>query len=253
MTDRPLPEPRPGAYEIKFLVDDEQADELLASARAQLAADPHAEPGRGDGYRIHSLYFDTPDLAVFRRVGAHARRKLRLRRYGVEPLIYTERKAKLRGIVTKRRSAIVAEELDWLIDEHQRPSWPAFWFRRRLDLRRLEPKVSVVYDRIARVGMTPEGPIRFTVDRNVRCLATSGPGFPLANEGLQVLQGLSIVEFKYRLALPAVFKGLIRELGQEPTGVSKYRHSVLACGLHEQLPSETAERSAGSAARLRTA
>ncbi len=247
----PLPEPRPGAYEIKFLVEDARADALLASARELLAADPHAEPGRGDGYRIHSLYFDTPDLAVYRRVGVHARRKLRLRRYGAEPLIYTERKAKFRGIVTKRRSAIVPEELGWLVDGHQRPGWPAHWFRRRLGLRGLAPKVSVVYDRIARVGMTPEGPIRFTVDRNVRCLATDDIGFPLATEGLQVLDGRSIVEFKYRLAMPAVFKGLIRELGLEPMGVSKYRHSVLLCGLHERLTREPTESSA--AARLRTA
>jgi hypothetical protein len=253
MPESPLPEPRPGAYEIKFLVDDERADELLTRARQQLAADPHAEPARGDGYRIHSLYFDTADLAVFRRAGIHARRKLRLRRYGVEPLIYTERKAKLRGIVTKRRSAIDAEELEWLLDPRERPGWPAQWFRRRLGLRGLAPKVSVVYDRVARVGMTPEGPIRFTVDRGVRCLATSGPGFPPANEGQSVLEGLSVVEFKYRLAMPAVFKALIRELGLEPTGVSKYRHSVLTCGLHEQLGGERVERGEGLAAKLRTA
>jgi hypothetical protein len=251
MSESSLPASRPGAYEIKFLVDDDRADALITSARELLAADPHAEPGRGDAYRIHSLYFDTPDLAVFRRVGAHARRKLRLRRYGVEPLIYTERKAKFRGIVTKRRSAIVAEELDWLVDGQLRPGWAANWFRRRLDLRGLSPKISVVYDRIARVGMTPEGPIRFTVDRDVRCLPSSGSGFPSASEGQQVLSGFSIVEFKYRVALPAVFKGLIRELGQEPTGVSKYRHGVVACGLQQAC--EPAEREAAAPARLRTA
>ena len=83
-----------GSFELKFLLADTEADEILKRARLHLAADPHADRTLGDRYRITSLYFDTVDLAVHRGLGSYGRSKYRLRRYGAEPRVFLERKSK---------------------------------------------------------------------------------------------------------------------------------------------------------------
>jgi hypothetical protein len=101
--------------------------------------------------------------------------------------------------------------------------------------------------------MTPEGPIRLTVDRNLRCAAAEEIVFPAAEPVLPLLAGQSIVELKYRVAVPAVFKGLIRRFGLEPVGVSKYRRAVVAYGLVNQTELDRPAGHDGLPAKLRTA
>jgi hypothetical protein len=222
-----------GSYELKFLVPDATAEQILAWARIEMSPDPHADRTLGDGYHVGSLYFDTADLAVFHRFGSHGRRKFRLRRYGSDSSVFLERKSKSGGLVRKRRVAVPESELTNLHHaEPEQPAWPGHWFHRRLIARRLGPKCQVTYDRIARVGLTPEGPIRLTVDRCVRCRSAADLSVPCLADGAAILAGQSIVEFKFRVALPALFKGLIHELSLSPNGVSKYRLSVEACGLN---------------------
>ncbi|HEX2524069.1 MAG TPA: VTC domain-containing protein, partial [Terriglobia bacterium] len=82
------------AYELKFLIHEKMAGEVLAWARSHMASDPHVEPSLGDAYRVSSLYLDTPGMDVFCHRGSAAHSKFRLRRYGDEPAIYLERKRK---------------------------------------------------------------------------------------------------------------------------------------------------------------
>jgi hypothetical protein len=221
-----------GSYELKFLLADESAHEILTRVRACLAADPHADRTLGDGYRVNSLYFDTPSLSVYRRVGSFGRRKFRLRRYGNEPRVFFERKSKSRGLVRKRRSVVPESELAILSSVQPTPTWPGLWFHRRLAKRGLAPMTLISYERAARVGMTPEGVIRFTVDRHVRCRAATGLSLPCLTDGVAILTGMSIVEFKFRVAMPTVFKELLRDFSLTQSSVSKYRLSVEACGLN---------------------
>lgn len=221
-----------GSYELKFLLADSMADQILMRARAGLAPDPHADHALGDGYRVHSLYFDTTGLDVYHRIGFLGRRKFRLRRYGSEPRVFLERKSKSRGLVRKRRTVVPETELTVLADTNAEQTWPGLWFHRRLVTRKLAPKTHVSYERAARVGMTHEGSIRLTVDRHVRCRAAADLSVPCLADGAAILTGLSIVEFKFRVALPALFKGLIHEFALTPSSVSKYRLSVEACGLN---------------------
>ena len=79
--------------------------------------------------------------------------------------------------------------------------------------------------------MTPDGPVRLTLDRRVRGVpATSLWPAPLA-AGLPLLPGQVILELKFQAALPALFKRLILERGLSPSAVSKYRLCVGAWGL----------------------
>jgi hypothetical protein len=216
------------AYELKFLVSNHVADAALAWARTNLVPDPNADGTRGDTYAITSLYFDTTKLDVFHRVGSYGRCKYRVRRYGEEEAIFLERKLKTRGLVGKRRLRIPAEELDLLTTAEASPEWLGYWFHRRILARQLLPTCQISYERVARMGMSNEGPIRITMDRKIRSLPTSQLEFEGSSEGLALLTNETIIELKYRKSLPGLFKNLIQELALNPQPVSKYRLSIEA-------------------------
>ncbi|MEW6159590.1 MAG: polyphosphate polymerase domain-containing protein [Verrucomicrobiota bacterium] len=217
------------AYEIKFLVPAATGDQVLAWARSQLQPDPHADGALGDGYLVQSLYFDTPDFDVFHRKGSYAKAKYRMRRYGTDDGLFLERKLKVSGRVLKRRTLVPPEALLKLKVEAPDPKWEGFWFHRRLLARQLEPKCLIRYSRVARVGITSDGPVRLTVDRDVHCQLVNGLVVPCVDQGLKLLDGQNIVELKYRSTLPALFKTLIADLQLQPQAVSKYRLTIQTC------------------------
>jgi hypothetical protein len=69
-----------------------------------------------------------------------------------------------------------------------------------------------------------------TFDRDIRSRLVNEWVLELPGDGIPVLTGQVVCEFKFRGALPALFKGVIQELALEPTGVSKYRHCLRAAG-----------------------
>jgi hypothetical protein len=231
-----------GAYELKFLLPDAVADAVLHWARTHLVPDPHADAALGDGYRVNSVYFDSAEWDVYHRVGWGRRRKFRLRRYGGEARVFLERKLKSSGLVRKRRTPVAESELAALEADSPPLGWPGHWFHRRVVARRLAPKCQIAYERIARIGMTPEGPVRFTLDRHIRCRAAAGFGVPGLVDGVPLLTGQSIVELKFGVAMPALFKTLTAQWALSPASVSKYRLSVAACGLATTTPRHSPDR-----------
>lgn len=224
-------ERRDFAYELKFLVPDAVATEVLAWGRRHLPPDPHAELHADDRYRVTSLYFDTPQLDVFRGVGSNGRCKYRVRRYGAETALFLERKLKTRGLVGKRRTRIAAEALSHLAQPQPQPHWDGHWYLRRLRVRGLIPRMLISYERTARVGIGPAGPLRLTLDRELRCLAADGLAWNDCATGRPLLTGETILELKFRDRMPALFKQLIQQFALAAQPVSKYRLAVVACGL----------------------
>jgi VTC domain len=224
-------EKRDGAYEIKFVVPTSVAEAALAWARTHLAPDPHADGNTGDGYRVNSLYFETPKLDVYQRNGSYAKCKYRIRRYGDESCLFLERKLKSHGLVSKRRTRVADEELPRLAGTLPDPDWIGYWFGRRLLARQLLPMCQIRYERTARVGMTPDGPIRLTVDRDVRTFRTGEYGVVETGAWVPLLPDHCILELKFRLEMPNLFKSLLEELSLTPQPVSKYRLSIQAFGL----------------------
>jgi len=226
---------RLGQYEVKVLLSQERAVEILERARRELAPDPHAATGLGDGYVVNSLYFDTDDLAVFHGLLGNQRSKFRLRRYGDEAVVYLERKSKHHGLVDKERCAVRDEEL-WLINQPGleqsglKQDWSGAWFQDQLQERQQSPKCQVRYERVARIGNSTEGPIRLTIDRAFRCCRTAGLNFSTLDNGISFLEEYCIVEFKFSVALPDLFKRWFRELQLTPSSVSKYRLGMVASG-----------------------
>jgi hypothetical protein len=219
------------AYEVKFLLTEEQARGVENRLRDRLAPDPHADPALGGAYRTTSLYTDTPDFAVFRRAGDSARSKFRVRRYGAGGPAFLEQKDKDGDRVRKYRSSVGHHELPKLAAATAPPGWPGSWFHHHLGLRRLRPVCRVTYDRVAFLGVAEGAAVRVTFDRNVRGEAADGWELEAVEGGPELLPGLIICEFKFRLAMPVLFKDIVGALALNPATVSKYRRFVAAAGL----------------------
>lgn len=221
----------PAAYEVKFLLDEGQAADVVALLGGRLDPDPHADPALGGAYRTTSLYTDTPDFAVFRRLGESARSKFRVRRYGAGGPVFLERKDKDGDRVHKCRASVGPHELPVLADPAHPPGWVGGWFHCQLGLRRLHPVCRVTYERVAFLGRADGGTVRVTFDRKARGEATHGWDLTPVAAGPELLPGQVICEFKFRLAMPLMFKEIVGALGLNPTTVSKYRRFVTAAGL----------------------
>ena len=226
-------ENREFASEIKFLVSPELAGQICGWARGRLLADRHGAGLDGDAYQIASLYFDTDRMDVFQRNGSFGRSKYRIRRYGLSEVVFLERKLKTRGLLTKRRSIVKRDELERLAEpEPDRDrGWAGHWFHRRILARQLKPVCQIAYSRTARVAMTQYGPIRLTLDENLRAVPVNRLVFCGSKDQTPLLEHGVILELKFRFAVPTLFKLLVEEFALNPRPISKYRLAVTALGL----------------------
>ena len=214
-------------YELKFYVAEPSADAMLDWVRGRMPPDPNGAGPHGDTYHVSSIYFDTDAHDVLARRGSFARSKYRVRRYGDGEQVFLERKTRGQYRVYKRRAAIPIAALPRLLERRPERGWNGYWFHRRLRARGLDAVSRVDYQRIARVGQSSYGPLRLTLDLELRAwhareLAFHAPG-ALAGAGAALSRGQLILELKFGNAMPAVFKALIREFAPRLTGISKYR------------------------------
>ena len=224
-------EQRAFAAELKFLVAPDLGDAIRDWARVHLSADPHGTGDHHDAYTTTSLYTDTSAQDVYRKAGSYGRSKYRIRRYGVSDVAFLERKLRTRSLLSKRRTPVPVFEVPRLLESPEAlEGWNGAWFARRVAARHLAPVCQVSYDRVARVTQTPYGLARLTVDSGLRARVNTTWGF---SDGslTAVLDARCIVEMKFLVAMPAVFKRALMEFGLEPMTVSKYRLSVEGLGL----------------------
>jgi hypothetical protein len=221
----------PPAYEIKFLLTQEEAKLVEERVRGRLAPDPHADPALGGAYRTTSLYTDTPEFEVFRRVGEYGRSKFRVRRYGSAGPVFLERKDKNGDKVRKCRASVPPTDLAILSAKHPPKDWVGGWFGDQIGQRRLAPVCRITYDRVAYLGAVEAGTVRVTFDTKVRGeLARKWEVIPVA-AAREVLPGRVVCEFKYRAAMPLMLKEIVESLGLQPTPCSKYRYFLQAAGV----------------------
>ena len=114
------------------------------------------------------------------------------------------------------------------------------WFHRRILARGLLPSAMVSYTRTAYLapgaGGAGEGPMRLTIDRDLRGQLTPSwrPGPFEGGRGL--LTGRAIVELKFLDAMPQPFKSLVAMLNLAPASISKYRVCREAWALPVAIP-----------------
>ncbi|MCX6627322.1 MAG: polyphosphate polymerase domain-containing protein [Candidatus Solibacter sp.] len=230
MADFESRENRAFAYEIKFLIPVEQAPEVRAMARACLQPDPNTASGAGDVYRITSLYYDTYGFDVFHRRGSFGRAKFRVRRYDSSPRVFLERKLRSHSIVTKRRTLVDVDELCRLREFEPDPAWAGSWFHRRMLARALNPACQISYCRTALVSENSAGTVRLTLDEDLRASRVSHPEYLPVAGGKLLLRDHAILEMKFRMALPALFKQIMEEFRLRQRPVSKYSLAVTGLG-----------------------
>jgi len=213
----------PPAFELKFLLSEERAVAVEERARQALALDKYADPARGNAYPILSLYTDSPEFDVYRRSQAAGGCKFRVRRYGGRGPMFVEQKIKTGDRVRKRRAQVDPGNLAAIARGQAPTGWTGCWFGDGVADLRLRPICRIAYDRVAYLGTADGGTVRITFDRNVRGAGEEKWEVEPVDEAPVLLEGDVICEFKFRLALPGLFKSMVEEFALTPCAVSKYR------------------------------
>lgn len=216
------------AFELKYRLSAEQAQDIESWARTQLTPDPHGQDGV---YRVTSVYCDAPYLDVFHRSPGYRRNKFRLRRYGNSEQVFLERKTRRGDRVTKRRIEVVESKLCLMNTDDPPVDWEGFWFLQRVRQRDLQPLCRVAYWRTAFFGMADGMPVRLTFDRELVGAPMNGWAVPPLDQGQALLPGGALLEMKFHIHMPGLFQDLLPRLPLREARVSKYRRCVELCGL----------------------
>ncbi len=217
------------AYELKFQLSPSEAGVIEQWARQHMTPDAHGDNG---SYRITSIYCDTAALDVFHRSPGYRRHKHRLRCYDGNPVVYLERKTKKGDLVRKKRVEIVPDELPLLAEALTPAEWSGMWFHRRVQKRALLPTCLIGYHRTAFFGWSNDTPLRLTLDTNLRGAKATGWEVPRLQDGLPLLPGSVLLELKFHLAMPDLFRQLLPLLPLQTARASKYRRCVELCVLN---------------------
>lgn len=243
-----------GRFELKFPIEIGTALRFLEGSRGALERDPHAEVG---GYRVSSLYFDSPDLRAYweKLDGEARRRKFRLRfytpidaatdgdghflgresakmeiKYRLDNRVYKERvdlspegaEALLAGDVP------LAELESCLRDAGPQAAAVAESILRASHAQDLEPVNIITYVREAWVGR--EDPrLRVTVDHRLRAYHPREHRLVASESGmLLVPEAASILEVKFDRAIPRELRDRLQSSGIRLRRFSKYAAGIEA-------------------------
>lgn len=223
-------------YENKYLLTRKQAEAFLQAVGEWILPDQYGE------YTIRNLYLDTEDFYFIEHSLDKPvyKEKLRLRSYGAvdeEDRVFLEIKKKYRGIVYKRRIALLLKEAEGYIGEGIRPQnmegeHPE-QILEEIDylMKRYKPypRIYLAYDRQAyRAKEYPQ--LRITFDRNIRSrwqdmTLQSDDGTQLLDTGTEQYR---LMEIKSDGALPVEFAMVLSKLKIFPVSFSKYGNIYLS-------------------------
>ncbi len=240
-----------GRFELKYALPLERRAAVLELATAHVSPDPNgtslqellppailASPHQPRGYRVCSLYLDTPQLHGYteRLAEARIRNRVRVRAYGrpgENTPVFLEAKRKLHRNVVKHRVRICTTE-EWSRAPRVRPWQRAAGglatsnsvVRRWLDVvdgAHMEAVCRVTYVRETWV----HGTSRLTLDHCIRGSSWPDPR-DLQGEDFQDLlpPGWFVLELKFNGAEPAWMRSLVRAVRLMAEPVSKFALSV---------------------------
>jgi hypothetical protein len=99
----------------------------------------------------------------------------------------------------------------------------------------MSPSCQISYLRTALVGKSDAGLIRLTLDDGLCAARVSGPAFRPIGACTPLLPGQSILEMKFRMAMPAEFKQIVQQFKLTARPVSKYRLALPVLGLAQDV------------------
>ncbi|WP_372726148.1 VTC domain-containing protein [Novipirellula sp.] len=212
-------------YERTFVLDDVAAAALIESASRRM--DP---PASND---VSDLFYDTENWHRPAKTKTKTKAKTidktiyRVRRIDHAWDVFLEQQRREKQTTKLRRSIVPSSELKRLELNVADKTWEATWFHKNIIKRGLRRSLNVRFDRLAFNADSIEGPLRLTIDRNIRCQVFSDLVNPDQNPSTPI--PMHLVRMKYSVSLPAIFKSLIYEFALLPNPTSMYRECVLCC------------------------
>jgi hypothetical protein len=224
--------------EYKYLVPLQYMDELRKHLLHYLDYDSYASVRPTKEYTVRSIYFDSFDYKCYyeKLDGIHTRKKFRVRGYNNEEdhsKIFFEIKYKYDNFISKDRAGIEYKNKDIaLTDPLAEQYFPEIYkpdirnFLYHYNLRRLEPKVLIVYDREpfeCKFGSQ----LRITFDKKVRSKIVSGFSNLFDNDDLvESFKKEFVFEVKFFQVLPQWIDRVLNKFDLTRIAVSKYTSSI---------------------------
>lgn len=220
-------------FELKYILDINTAQEIIEELSRYTHPDPH---GGAEGYRVTSLYYDSPDLDFFwdKIEGLKYRRKVRIRIYpgtDIEAVseAMVEIKQRINRTVQKRRLKLPLEEAYTLCRgeyqwNHLSPLEQAVAseINYLTAAKNLQPTCIIDYHRKAFMGTQYNPGLRITFDTDLRCRTQNlGINQDLENHHFLPLN-CCIMEIKVDETVPNWVSALLTRFNCELHRVSKY-------------------------------
>lgn len=244
-------------FEFKYIVSEAKAKAIRDFARSYLCHDEFADPKLDYSYAIHSVYLDSPGLALCQAtVEGHKNRfKLRMRYYDgkADGPVFFEIKRRVNDAILKARAAVRRESAVALLAGHwPRPAdlvkpgdmkhWDAV--QQFCDLRdRIQGRGQVIVSYLREAWVTAENnSVRLTFDR--RLTATPWTGRIIAPDlerGEHPEVGGVILELKFTDRFPNWMRELAQVFGLKRCSVPKYVECANVLGMSAMSEEELRE------------
>jgi hypothetical protein len=236
-------------FELKYLVSESTARALRQFVRCYLVPDEFAAHSADFAYAVHTLYLDSPELALYAATngGDRNRFKLRIRFYNDNPdsPVFFEVKRRQNECIAKLRAKVRREAVQPLL----RGAWPQLAHLAKPDAKHFfalqefcrlmrvldaTPRSHVAYQREA--WMSPrDNSLRMTFDRQVQCeqqfAATLHASVGDAG-AVEPFETQVIFELKFTNRMPDWCREMIRVFGLVRGGAAKYAEGVALMGEH---------------------
>jgi len=237
-------------YERKFVVPEHTAEAIRSFVTSYLPPDEHVAPDEPIGYRVCSLYLDTPDFRLYRQScdGIKNRYKLRIRFYDTDDdspaFLEIKRRTtvtihKMRAIVSKPAAETVLNG-GWigpedLITPNEGSMRALTEFCECRDRLHASGTAFIAYRREAFVSPSAEA-VRVTFDRQIAGLPYHpGDGLTLPPDEAFVPVNGAVLELKYNGRAPQWMHDLITSFGLQRRSFPKYVFGVDALRVHADL------------------
>jgi SPX domain protein involved in polyphosphate accumulation len=231
-------------YELKYILPVAKSNQITEDLKGFAQPDSH---GGSKGYRVVSLYFDSPGLDFFwaKIEGIKYRRKIRLRIYPGEDIEATKRgmveiKQRINRTVQKRRLEMPLDEAEQLCtgfvqftDLDPLDQQVASEVQYLVNAMHLQPTGITSYWRRAFVGDLYDAGLRITFDTDMRFRAHALTVNLNAENHLFLPPDLCIMEVKANETIPNWVTSLLARHNCQLQRVSKYCAGLaLVKGIH---------------------
>jgi SPX domain protein involved in polyphosphate accumulation len=224
--------------EYKYLVPLRSMDRLRNDLLKYLDYDEYAAARPDKEYTVRSIYLDTHDYKCYyeKLDGLHTRKKFRIRGYNTQDennQIFFEIKRKNDNFISKSRAGMYYQDLHEVLKntmnapnliERGEDDFEYFYYY--YQLRHLEPKVLVVYDREpfeCKFGSK----LRITFDKNLRSKSVDNYLYLYDESNLRnVYRTEFVFEVKFFQVLPQWINRVLGKYDLTRLAVSKYTSSI---------------------------